>query len=139
MNYWLVKSEPDTFSWNDLVTLGRDMWNGVRNYQARNNLMAMTLDDLVLFYHSVKNPGVVGIAKVVSTHYPDPTSPDDPRWVVVDLAPEQALEQKVSLASIKQQPELAGMLLLRQSRLSVMPVTTAEFHTIVQMGKLTVK
>ena len=139
MNYWLVKSEPDTFSWNDLVTLGRDMWNGVRNYQARNNLMAMTLDDLVLFYHSVKNPGVVGIAKVVSTHYPDPTSPDDPRWVVVDLAPEQSLEQKVSLASIKQQPELAGMLLLRQSRLSVMPVTTAEFHTIVQMGKLTVK
>ncbi len=139
MNYWLVKSEPDTFSWNDLVTLGRDMWNGVRNYQARNNLMAMALDDLVLFYHSVKNPGVVGIAKVVSTHYPDPTAPDDPRWVVVDLAPERALEQKVSLASIKQQPELASMLLLRQSRLSVMPVTTAEFHAIVQMGKLAVK
>ena len=136
MNYWLVKSEPEAFSWLDLVQLGTDMWNGVRNYQARNNLQAMKLGDKVLFYHSVIKPGVVGIATVSREHYPDPSEPNDPRWVVVDITAEQALPQKVTLAAIKANPKLAEMKLIKQSRLSVMPVSKDEYDEILNMANI---
>jgi predicted RNA-binding protein with PUA-like domain len=134
MNYWLVKSEPETFSWDDLVSLGTDMWNGVRNYQARNNLQAMKLGDKVLFYHSVIKPGVVGLATVSAEHYPDPTIPEDPRWVAVDITADQALPQKVTLAAIKANPKLAQMQLIKQSRLSVMAVTPDEYNEVLNMA-----
>lgn len=134
MNYWLVKSEPETFSWDDLVRLGTDMWNGVRNYQARNNLQAMKLGDKVLFYHSVIKPGVVGLATVSAEYYPDPTIPEDPRWVAVDITSDQALPQKVTLAAIKANPKLAQMQLIKQSRLSVMAVTPDEYNEVLNMA-----
>lgn len=134
MNYWLVKSEPETFSWDDLVRLGTDMWNGVRNYQARNNLQAMKLGDKVLFYHSVIKPGVVGLATVSAEYYPDPTIPEDPRWVAVDITADQALPQKVTLAAIKANPKLAQMQLIKQSRLSVMAVTPDEYNEVLNMA-----
>ncbi len=134
MNYWLVKSEPETFSWDDLVSLGTDMWNGVRNYQARNNLQAMKLGDKVLFYHSVIKPGVVGLATVSAEYYPDPTIPEDPRWVAVDITADQALPQKVTLAAIKANPKLAQMQLIKQSRLSVMAVTPDEYNEVLNMA-----
>ncbi|WP_420148544.1 EVE domain-containing protein [Spirosoma sp.] len=135
MNYWLVKSEPDTYGWHHFTEQTRAVWDGVRNYQARNNLKAMQLDDQVLFYHSIINPGVVGLAKVVREAYPDPTVPDDPRWVVVELEPLMALEKPVSLAQIKAEPLLANLSLIRQSRLSVMPVRPDEFELILKMGQ----
>ncbi|MVM37155.1 EVE domain-containing protein [Spirosoma sp. HMF3257] len=122
MNYWLVKSEPDVYGWHHFNEQGRAVWDGVRNYQARNNLKAMRLGDQVLFYHSVTNIGVVGLAKVVRESYPDPTSPEDLRWVVIELEPVMALDKPVSLARIKAEPLLANLSLIRQSRLSVMPV-----------------
>lgn len=134
MNYWLVKSEPETFSWDDLMRLGTDMWNGVRNYQARNNLQAMKLGDKVLFYHSVIKPGVVGLATVSAEYYPDPTIPEDPRWVAVDITADQALPQKVTLAAIKANPKLAQMQLIKQSRLSVMAVTPDEYNEVLNMA-----
>lgn len=133
MNYWLVKSEPDTYSWNDFIQKNIDRWDGVRNYTARNNLRSMELNDLVLFYHSVKKPAVVGIAKVVRTHYPDPTATEPHTWVSVDFEAVRALTKPVSLALIKQQPVLATIPLLRLSRLSVMPLLPAEFEYIVGM------
>lgn len=132
MNYWLIKSEPNTYSWDDLVKLGRDKWDGVRNYAARKHLMSMKEGDLALFYHSVKEKSVVGIAKVVREHYPDPTTDD--RWVVVDFAPDRKLERPVSLEEIKNEPLLSEMVLLKISRLSVQPVTEAEFSKVVSMG-----
>ena len=113
---------------------GRAVWDGVRNYQARNNLNAMKAGDQVLFYHSVTNPGVVGLATVVKEAYPDPTVPDDKRWVVIELEPVMALEKPVSLARIKAEPLLANLSLIRQSRLSVMPVRPDEFELILTMG-----
>lgn len=133
MNYWLVKSEPFKYSWDDFVKQGVGMWDGVRNYQARNNLMAMQLDDLVLFYHSNEGKEVVGLAKVVKTHYPDPTT-DDTRWVVVDLMPVEKLPRAVSLQQMKADERLQNLALIRQSRLSVTPVTADEFDTIVGLG-----
>ncbi|QDK80165.1 EVE domain-containing protein [Spirosoma sp. KCTC 42546] len=135
MNYWLVKSEPDVYGWHHFIEQGRAVWDGVRNYQARNNLKAMQLGDQVLFYHSVKNIGVVGLAKVVKEAYPDPTSPDDVRWVVIELEPVMALEIPVSLTQIKAEPLLANLSLIRQSRLSVMPVRSDEFELILKMGQ----
>lgn len=130
MNYWLVKSEPGAYSWDDFVKLGRDHWDGVRNYQARNNMKNMKEGDEVLFYHSVNAKEVVGIAKVVREHYPDPTT-DDERWVVVDLVPVRKLENPVTLAKIKADEKLEGLALIKNSRLSVMPVDKIHFDIIV--------
>ena len=134
MNYWLVKSEPGAYSWDDFVKLGRDHWDGVRNYQARNNMKEMKNDDLVLFYHSQTDKSVVGVAKVVREHYPDPTTDDD-RWVVVDLVPEYALDQPVTLKQIKADERLETMVIVKNTRLSVMPVKKEEFDVILELGK----
>ncbi|MFQ5352058.1 MAG: EVE domain-containing protein, partial [Candidatus Binatia bacterium] len=112
MKYWLVKSEPDKYSWDDLVKEGRDHWDGVRNYQARNNLRAMKIADRVLFYHSVKGKAVVGVAKVVREAYQDPTTADQ-RWSAVDLEPVAAFSSPVTLSEIKAHPALGNMALLR--------------------------
>ena len=133
MNYWLVKSEPGAFSWQDLLKDKKTLWDGVRNYQARNNLKAMKLGDLVLFYHSVNEKQVMGICKVTKEHFPDPTTDDD-RWVVVELVPESELRMPVTLEAIKANPKLESIALIKQSRLSVMPLTRDEFDTIVEMG-----
>jgi len=136
--YWLVKSEPGAYSWERFVRdadqKGAEHWDGVRNYQARNNMRAMKLDDLVLFYHSVKEKRVVGVATVTREHYQDPTT-DDERWSVVDLAPVIAVAEPVTLATIKAEPKLSEMALIKQSRLSVMPVAKAEFNLILKLAK----
>ena len=134
MNYWLVKSEPFKYSWDDLVKDGSTYWDGVRNYQARNNLKAMKKGDLVLYYHSNEGKEVVGVAKVTKEFYQDPTTDDD-RWVVVDVEPVEKLNTPVTLADIKQEMRLKDIPLITQSRLSVMPVTKKHFDTILQMGK----
>ena len=131
--YWLVKSEPFKYSWDDLVRDGSTYWDGVRNYQARNHLQAMRKGDLVLYYHSNEGLAVVGIAQVVKESYPDPTTEDE-RWVVVDLKPVRALKTPVSLAAIKADARLREMRLVRQSRLSVMPVAEDEFDLVVAKG-----
>lgn len=133
-NYWLVKSEPGAYSWDDFVKLGRDHWDGVRNYQARNNLKLMQNGDQVLFYHSVSDKQVVGIAEVVREYYPDPTT-DDERWVVVDLVPVKKLANPVTLAQIKANKELEGLALIKNSRLSVMPVQANHFKIIIEMSE----
>ena len=137
VNHWLVKSEPDAYGWHHFTDEGRAVWNGVRNYQARNNLNAMKMGDQVLFYHSVTNPAVVGLAMVVGEAYPDPTVSDLPnRWVVVELEPVLALDKPVSLCQIKADPLLANIGLIKQSRLSVMPIRPDEFELILRMGLL---
>lgn len=134
MKYWLVKQEPTAYSWDQFVADGGTYWDGVRNYQARNNLQAMKKGDEVLFYHSVGDKAVVGTARVTREAYQDPTT-DDERWVVVDLEPIEALDRPVTLADIKAKPKLADIALVRQSRLSVMPLKAAEYRAIVKMGK----
>lgn len=134
MNYWLVKSEPVKYSWQKFEKDGRTCWDGVRNYQARNNLQAMRTDDLVLFYHSNEGMEVVGIAKVVREAYPDPTT-EDKRWVVVDLVPIQKLPKGVSLQRIKEDARLGNIGLIRQGRLSVMPLKKEEFDAIIELGE----
>jgi predicted RNA-binding protein with PUA-like domain len=134
MNYWLVKSEPGAYSWDDLVRLGRDHWDGVRNYQARNNMKLMKVGDEVLFYHSVNDKQVVGIARVAKEFYQDPTT-DDERWVVVDLVPVSKLDKPVTLAQIKAVDSLSEFALIRNSRLSVMPVDKDHYQTILKMSK----
>lgn len=131
--YWLVKSEPFKYSWEKFNKDGRTFWDGVRNYQARNNLREMKEGDLVLFYHSNEGKNVVGIAKVVKEFYQDPTT-DDPNWVVVDLAPVEPLKNPVSLEQIKAEESLKDISLIRQGRLSVMPLKAAEFDKILEMG-----
>jgi predicted RNA-binding protein with PUA-like domain len=130
---WLVKQEPEDYSWDDLVRDGKTQWTGVRNFQARNNLRQMSVGDEVLFYHSGKEKGVVGIARVAEAAYPDPTA-DDPTWIAVDIAPVKRLKEPVSLADIKANSKLRDLLLVRQSRLSVMPVGESEFKEIVRMA-----
>lgn len=134
MNYWLIKSEPGTYSWDDFVKLGRDHWDGVRNYQARNNMKAMKIGDQALFYHSVNEKSVVGIAEVVREHYPDPTT-DDERWSVVDFVPIRKLKRKITLGEIKEDDRLSEMVLIRNSRLSVQPVKAEEFDLIIGMSE----
>lgn len=134
MNYWLVKSEPFVFSYDTLVAEGKSMWEGVRNYQARNNLRAMQEGDLVLFYHSNEGLEVVGIAQVITESYPDPTA-EKGDWSVVDLAPYRKLEKAVSLKDIKATPELQNIGLVRNPRLSVMPLEEAAFQKILEMGE----
>jgi predicted RNA-binding protein with PUA-like domain len=133
MNHWLVKSEPFKYSWEKFNQDGRTFWDGVRNYQARNNLKAMREGDLVLFYHSNEGKNVVGIAKVVKEFYQDPTT-DDANWVVVDLSPVESLKNPVSLEQIKAEPSLTDISLVRQGRLSVMPLKAEEFDKILEMG-----
>lgn len=133
MNYWLVKQEPSAYSWQQFVQDGGTFWDGVRNYQARNNLQAMRKGDLVLFYHSVVGKEIMGIAKVAKEAYPDPTS-DDPNWVVVDLKPAKAFNKTVTLDEIKNNAKLKDIALIKQSRLSVMPLKAGEFKTLLKMG-----
>lgn len=135
MQHWLVKSEPETFSWADLVKDGRTMWDGVRNYQARNNMQQMQPGDLVLFYHSVSEKAIVGIAKVDKAAYPDPTAAEDKgKWVVVDLVPFRDFKEPVTLEQIKKDGRLQDIALLRQSRLSVMPLKPEEFDVLLALG-----
>jgi len=133
-NFWLVKQEPSSYSWSDLLADGETEWTGVRNYTARNNLRRMRKGDEVLFYHSGVEKAVVGIAKVVRGAYPDSTATEGD-WTAVDLAPSKSLRRSVTLRQIKSAPQLKGIQLIRQSRLSVMPVTAAEFRAIVRMGE----
>ncbi|HEV7472740.1 MAG TPA: EVE domain-containing protein [Pyrinomonadaceae bacterium] len=131
--YWMVKQEPETYSWNDFVSDGRTDWTGVRNYQARNNLREMKTGERVLFYHSGKEKAVVGLAEVVKSTYPDPTA-DDAQWVAVDLKPIRALKNPVPLAAIRYDKRLSQLPLIRQSQLSVMSLTKDEFEIIVATG-----
>lgn len=134
MKYWLIKSEPGTYSWDDFVKLGRDHWDGVRNYQARNNMKEMKVGDLALFYHSVNEKSIIGIAEIVREHYPDPTIDDD-RWVVVDVVPVKKLKNPVTLDQVKADERLSQMVLVKNSRLSVQPVAKEEFDIIIGMGQ----
>lgn len=134
MQHWLIKSEPFKYSWAQLEKDGRTLWEGVRNFEARNNLRAMRVGDLCLFYHSNEGKEVVGIAKVVREHYPDPTAPDED-WSVVDIAPHKALKVPVSLDVIKGEEALGEMALLKRSRLSVVPVTPEQFAHILKLAK----
>ncbi len=129
----MVKQEPEAYSFDDLKRDGRTEWTGVRNFQARNNLRQMKVGDRVLFYHSGEQKAVVGIAQVAKAAYPDPTA-DEGQWIAVDIKPLKSLHEPVALTTIKAEPELANMLLVRQSRLSVMPVTQEEFAVIVKLG-----
>jgi predicted RNA-binding protein with PUA-like domain len=131
--HWLVKQEPETYSWTDFVSDGKTDWTGVRNYQARNNLREMKTGDRVLFYHSGKDKAVVGLAEVVKSAYPDPTA-DDEQWVAVDLKPVKALKSPVPLAAIRYDKRLSQLPLIRQSQLSVMSLTKDEFDIIVATG-----
>lgn len=133
MQYWLLKTEPETFSWDDLVAQKQTTWDGVRNYTARNNLKAMEINDLALIYHSVSEKAVVGIARIASLAYPDTTTEDE-RWVAIDVVPVTALPAPVSLAKIKAEPNLAHLPLIKQSRLSVMAVGKEDFDYILEMG-----
>lgn len=134
MNYWLVKSEPFKYSWDDFVKEGKSVWDGVRNYQARNNMKAMKKGDWVFFYHSNEGMEVVGLAEVHAEFYQDPTT-EDPRWVVVELIPKQKLEKTVTLKTMKADERLEGLALIKQSRLSVTPVLKAEFDIILSLAQ----
>ena len=133
MNHWLVKQEPEKYPWAQFVKDKGTYWDGVRNYQARNNLRAMKTGDLVLYYHSVSEKAVVGVAKVTREAYPDPTVTEGD-WSVVDLKPVRAVVVAVTLAQIKADAKLAGMGLLKQSRLSVSPLSAAEFKRVLKLG-----
>ena len=134
MKYWLVKSEPFKYSWEQFNKDGKTFWDGVRNYAARNNLRAMEKGDHVFFYHSNEGLAIVGIAQVVKTAYQDPTT-DDPNWVVVDLKPLKSLKRPVTLEEIKKEPALKNMDLVRLSRLSVGSVTKEEYEKVLEMSK----
>jgi len=138
MNYLLVKQEPSKYSWEQFVQDKETYWDGVRNYQARNNLKAMKKGDPVLFYHSVVGKEVVGVAKVIKEAYPDPTTEDD-RWVVVDLKPVATMKNAVTLEDIKSRPDLQSIALVKQSRLSVSPLTKKEFKIVLEMGNTKIK
>jgi len=132
--FWLVKQEPETYSWADFVKEGKAAWTGVRNYQARNNLRSMNKGDPVLFYHSGEGKEVVGIARVAKAAYPDPTATEGD-WSGVDLAPVKALKKPVARDIIKVDKALKDILLIRNSRLSVMPLTEAQFNRILELGE----
>lgn len=134
MAYWLLKSEPGSWSWDDQVKAGTTEWDGVRNYQASNNMKAMELGDLCFFYHSVKEKLVVGIVEVVGLYYPDPSDASG-RFGMVDVKAVKPMERPVSLSEIKAEPRLSELALVRQSRLSVVPVNQAEWRLICEMGE----
>ena len=135
MAYWLLKSEPSTWSWDDQVAKGGvgEEWDGVRNYQARNNMKAMKLGDLGFFYHSVNEKRIVGVVEICAEAHPDSTT-DDPRWECVDVKAVGPFPRPVTLAEIKDEPRLSELALVRQSRLSVVPVSEAEWRLICEMG-----
>lgn len=133
MAYWLIKSEPFKYSWEQLLKDKKTFWDGVRNYAARNNLKAMKKGDELFFYHSNEGLEIVGIAMVVKEHYPDPTT-DETAWVVVDVAPVRSLKKPVSLAQIKAEPRLQQMEILRLNRLSVSKVTPEEWKVVLQLA-----
>ena len=133
MKYWLLKSEPEAWSWDNQVKEGASMWDGVRNYQARNNLKEMRKNDLCFFYHSVTERSVVGIVKVVKEYYPDPTDKTG-RFVVVDVKAIKKLENPVSLDQIKENKKLKNIALIKQSRLSVMPIQIKEWEEIIKLS-----
>ena len=132
--HWLIKSEPDKYSFAELEKDKRTQWDGVRNFEARNAMRAMKIGDLALYYHSNEGKEVVGIAKIIAEAYPDPTAPEED-WSVVDVAPVKPLRAAVSLDQIRAEPTLADIALLKRSRLSVVPVSKAHFEKILQMGK----
>lgn len=134
MNYWLIKSEPGAYSWADLESDKETLWDGVRNYQARNNLKAMKVGDFCLYYHSVNEKQVMGVAKVVKEFYPDPTAKEGD-WVVVDVVPEMKLKNPVTLQQVKADERLNDMVLVRNSRLSVQPVKKEEFEVILEISE----
>jgi len=133
-SHWLVKSEPSTYSWDKFKADKKAVWDGVRNFEARNNLRAMKKGDLVLFYHSSEGKEVVGIATVAKEAYPDPTATEGD-WSAVELTPKKALAQSVSLATVKADPQLTDFALVRKSRISVIPVRAAEFARVLELGK----
>ncbi len=133
-HYWLMKSEPDVYGWDDLVAEGEGTWDGVKNAQASNNMKAMKKGDQVFFYHSRQGLDVVGIMEVSEEHSPDVTTDPD-RWVVVKVKPVRKLDKPVSLKAMKQNPKLEGLAILKQSRLSVAPVTEGEWAAILAMGE----
>ena len=133
INYWLLKSEPDAWSWDNQIKEGASMWDGVRNYQARNNLKEMKKNDLCFFYHSVTERSIVGIVKVVKEYYPDPTDKTG-RFVVVDVKAINKLKNPVSLDQIKEDGKLQDIALVKQSRLSVMPLKKTEWDIIIKMS-----
>ena len=135
-SFFLVKSEPYKYAFSTLLAQGKTMWDGVRNFEARNNLRSMKAGDLLLFYHSNEGKEVVGVATVAKTAYPDPTAPGED-WSVVDVAPVCALRSSVTLDMIRREPRLANIALLRRSRLSVVPVTAEEFAVVLELGKTT--
>lgn len=132
MNYWLMKTEPGTFSWDDLVRDKKAVWDGVRNFQARNNLKAMKKGDLAFIYHSMEDKAVIGIAEITREHFPDPKDKD---WAAVEIKPVQKLKTTVNLAAIKQEKRLADMVLVKNSRLSVQPVRKEEFDLVIGMSE----
>ena len=134
INYWLLKSEPSTWSWEDQVKAGIEMWDGVRNYQARNNLMKMKKKDLCFFYHSVSEKLIIGIVEVVKEHYLDPTDKTG-RFVVTDVRTKRKLKRAVSLEEIKSTPKLSAIPLIKQSRLSVMPLKKKEWDIIIKLSQ----
>ena len=134
MQYWIVKQEPEAYSWANFVNDGRTAWTGVRNFQARNNLRAMKKGDLVLYYHSVSDKQAIGIAKVIKEAYPDPTGKEGD-WSCVDLAPVKPLDSPVSLAAIKKDKLLENIPLVKQSRLSVQPLNKMQFQRILKLGQ----
>jgi predicted RNA-binding protein with PUA-like domain len=137
MNYWLVKSEPEAYSWDTFVREGRAAWTGVRNFAARLHLRVMKKGDLVCFYHSVTGKQIVGLARVAKEFYPDPTAKEG-EWSCVDLVPVKALAKPVSLETIKADKALGEMRLLKQSRLSVTPLTEREFQRILKLAETNV-
>jgi predicted RNA-binding protein with PUA-like domain len=132
MNYWLVKSEPSTYSWDDLQKDKKTTWDGVRNYQARNNLKEMKKGDLLLFYHSNEGKAIVGIAKVAREQFPDPKDKD---WIAVEISPERKLKTPVTLEKAKLDKNLSSMVLVKSSRLSVQPVKREEFDWIIKLSE----
>ena len=134
MKYWLLKSEPNAWSWSDQVKSGIDMWDGVRNYQARNNLIKMKKGDLCFFYHSVSEKSIIGIVKVVKENYQDPTDKTN-KFVAVDVKAKEKLKNPVTLEKIKSTKSLSNLPLIKQSRLSVMELKKSEWNTIIKMSK----
>ncbi|HZX74691.1 MAG TPA: EVE domain-containing protein [Cyclobacteriaceae bacterium] len=132
MNYWLVKSEPSTYSWDDLEKDKKTTWDGVRNFQARNNLKEMKKGDILLFYHSNEDKAIVGVAKVAREQFPDPKDKD---WIAVEISPERKLKTPVTLAQAKADAKLANMVLVKSSRLSVQPVKKEEFDWIIKRSE----
>lgn len=132
MNYWLLKTEPETYSWDDLVKDKKTTWDGVRNFQARSHIKAMQKGDIVFIYHTGDQKAVIGTAKVLKEHYPDPK---DKAWVVIDLAPEKKLKKPVSLSQIKADKRLSNMVLVKAARLSVQPVKPEEFDMMIRLSE----